>query len=157
MRMTPALDAFLRRFAELGGDADRWACSDAHHPTLTFPAQHESVGSLSIDDNGDELTLELGSKHHAHFSGYNYDGESDSSRLLAAAHDAAKFAFDVMTDRVCFTVDFIDDRCIGSSHFYLDAENTTADTVRDSAIGLRGGNIRSDRFLWSSPLQPNGG
>ena len=155
--MTPALDVFLQRFAERGGDASRWTRIDSQHPTLVFPAQNDSVGPLSIDDNGDELTLELGTKHHTHFSGYNYDGKSDLARLLAAANNAAEFAIDVIADRVCFTVDYLDDRCIGSSHFYLDAENTTADTVRDTTIGLRGGNIRSDRFLWSSPLQPNGG
>ena len=112
---------------------------------------------LSVDDNGDELTLELGKKHHTHFPGYSYDGDSDERRLAAAANDAAQFAIDVINDRVCFTVDYLDDRCIGSSHFYLDAENTTADTVRDSSAGVRGGNIRSDRFLWSTPLQANGG
>lgn len=155
--MTPALDAFLKRFAELGGDAARWRNADARHPKLVLQAQHDGVGPLAIDDNGDELTLELGTKHHTHFSGYNCDGDSDLSRILAAAHDAAQFAIDVVSDRVCFTVDYLDDRCIGSSHFYLDAENVTADTVRDSTIGTRGGNIRSDRFLWSSPLQPDGG
>ena len=155
--MTPALDAFLRRFAELGGDADRWEQSEASNATLTFPALHDSIGQMSIDDNGDELTLELGTKHHTHFSGYSYEGNSEHERLLAAAHDAAAFAFDVISDRVCFSVDYIDDRCIGSSHFYLDAVNATADTVRDTMIGVRGGNIRSDRYLWSSPLQPEHG
>ncbi len=155
--MTPALDAFLKRFAELGGEADCWVHADARHPTLVLPSQHDDVGPLSIDDNGDELTLELGTKHHTHFSGYNYDGDSDDSRLLAAAHDAARFAMDVIANRVCFTIDYLDDQCVGSSHFYLDAENTTADTVRETSIGLRGGNIRSDRFLWSTPLQQDGG
>lgn len=155
--MTPALDVFLQRFAELGGAADHWTLVDARHPTLMFPAKHESVGPLSIDDNGDELTLELGTKHHTHFSGYNYDGESEVARLLAAARSAANFAIDVIADRVCFTVDYLGDRCIGSSHFYLDDENTTADTVRDTSIQMRGGNIRSNRFLWSSPLQQSDG
>ncbi|KLU03631.1 hypothetical protein RISK_004038 [Rhodopirellula islandica] len=155
--MTPALNAFLERFAELGGDANGWLQTESRYPTLTLPAKHKDVGPLCIDDNGDELTLEVGTKHHTHFSGYNYDGDSDDSRLLAAAHDAARFAIDVIADRVCITTDYLDDRCIGSSHFYLDAENVTADTVRDSLIGVRSGNIRSDRFLWSSPLQVNGG
>ncbi|TWU59967.1 hypothetical protein Poly51_02400 [Rubripirellula tenax] len=155
--MTPALNAFLERFAELGGDTSRWLQAGSRYPTLILPARHNDVGPLSIDDNGDELTLELGTKHHTHFSGYSYDGDSDDLRLLAAAHDVARFVMDVIADRVCFTTDYLNDRCIGSSHFYLDAENTTADTVRDTLIGLRGGNIRTDRFLWSSPLQQNDG
>ena len=152
--MTPALDAFLKRFSELGGDAERWTSADARNQTLMLPAQHDGVGPLSVEDNGQELTLELRAKHHTHFSGDNHAGDSEELRLLAAAHDCAEFAIDVIADRVCFTVDYLDGRCIGSSHFYLDAENTTADTVRDTTIGIRGGNIRSDRFLWSAPLQP---
>ena len=87
--MTPALNAFLERFAELGGDANQWVQTESRYPTLTFPAKHDDVGPLSIDDNGDELTLELGTKHHTHFSGYSYDGDSDEARLRAAAQDAA--------------------------------------------------------------------
>ncbi len=151
--MTTNLEAFLQRFVELGGDASRWARTDAQFPTLILPALHDDVGPLSIDDNGDELTIELNEKHHTHFSGYNYDGESAEQRMIAAVHDAARFAFDVLSDRICFTVDFIDGRCVGSSHFYLEAESTTAETVRDTIIGTRGGNIRSDRYLWSTPLQ----
>ncbi len=150
--MTPALKQFLTRIGELGGSINSWVYADSDRPTLTHPANHESVGPLAVDDNGDELTVEIGTKHHTHYSGYNFDGDSDELRLLAASIAAADFVYDVMMDRVCITVDYLHERCIGSSHFYLDTENTTADTVRDTCIGLKGGNIRSERYLWSGPI-----
>jgi len=153
MRKAPALDAFLTRINELGGSIDSWVYTNSDRPTLTLAATHDSVGPLAVDDNGDELTVEIGTKQHTHFSGYSFDSDSDQSRLLAAAKDAAAFVYDVTMDRVCFTVDYLHERCIGSSHFYLDNENTTADTVRDTCIGLRGGNIRSERYLWSGPVR----
>jgi len=155
--MTPALETFFHRFAELGGDPLRWRQTEGSLPALAYPAAHTEVGGLSIEDNGDELTVEIGNKHHTHFSASDHDGDSHDVRITAAALAAAQFAIDVIHDRVCFTVDFRHDRCLGSSHVYLDAENATLDVVREPGFGQRGGRIRSNRFVWSTPLQQGDG
>ena len=87
------------------------------------------------------------------------DGSGQSERAIphatdiaGAAIDAARFVYALMSDGVCVTVDYLDGRCVGSSHFFLDAENLTPDTVGRSQTGIRGGNIRTERFIWSGPV-----
>lgn len=89
-------------------------------------------------DESDELTVEIGRLYHSHFT---------------LPGDAAKFVASLIADRICVTLDFIGDRCIGSSAFALDAEGATPGSLRDTGIGLKGGNIRSERYLWSGPVR----
>jgi hypothetical protein len=119
---------------------------------LTLPAKCELVGPLVVSDDDVELTVVIGTLHHTHFSAWNCRGDSESVKMLEVAQNAAAFVADVLMDRVCFTIDYSDKRCIGSSHFYLDAENATVETLRESIFGLRGGNIRTERFLWTGPI-----
>ncbi len=65
----------------------------------------------------------------------------DTTDVLRAAIDAARFVLALMSDGVCVTVDYLDSRCIGSSHFFLDSENRTPDTIGNSRAGIRGGNM----------------
>jgi hypothetical protein len=149
--MTPTLNKFAARLAELQGTPRRFKYVHEPQPAATIPAQHEAVGGITIYDDGDELTIEIGHKHHTHVSCYNYERFPEADRLNLVARDAAQFVDDVMCDRVCITVDFIGERCIGSSHFYVAEENLGANLVRAFADAMSG-ERRSERFLWSGPI-----
>ena len=150
--MTPTLNKFAARLAELQGTSRKFKYTNGPPPAAVIPAQHEAVGDITIYDDGDELTIEIGHKHHTHVSCYNYDRFPEAERLSMVARDAAEFVNDVMTDGVCITVDFIGERCIGSSHFYHDVDNASSGLVRGLAVGATSGERRSERFLWSSPI-----
>jgi hypothetical protein len=149
--MTPTLNKFAARLAELQGTPRRFKYVHEPQPTAIIPAQNEAVGDIKIYDDGDELTIEIGHKHHTHVSCYNYDSFPEAERLNMVARDAAQFVDDVMCDRVCITADFIGERCIGSSHYYIGAENSETSLVR-GFVGATSGERRSERFLWSGPI-----
>ena len=108
---------------------------------------------MTIYDDGDELTIDIGHKHHTHVPTYNYDRFPEGERLRMVARDAAEFVNDVMCDRVCITVDYVGDRCIGSSHYYDDEDNESSSMVRGIGVGTILGERRSQRFRWSGPLE----
>lgn len=134
--MTPTLQSVLSRLKTRGVIVEvRFVAGPPAQ--LTVPPENAETGGITIFDEPDELTVELEGKHHSHFQ---------------TPHEAADFVADIIAERVCVTVDYLGDRCIGSSHFRLDHEGVARETLRDSLAGLRGGNIRSERFLWSGPV-----
>lgn len=150
--MTPTLASFVARLQQLQGAS--LAMTLAHGPpaTATIPARHQDVGDITVYDDGDELTIEIGHKHHTHISSYNYDSFPEAERLGKVALDAAAFVDDIIHDRVCITVDFKGEQCIGSSHYYLDDNETSSSIVRGIGGGTMPGESRSERFLWSGPI-----
>ena len=147
--MTPNLKLFLDRCAEQGLGETNWTYTDMPTNRLTLSVSIGDLSPVVVHDDGDEFTIDMGEKHHTHFHGRRYP---DGVDVEGAASDAATFVGALLRDGVCVTVDYLGGRCIGSSHFFLDAENLTADTVRESRAGIRGGNIRTERFLWSGPV-----
>lgn len=134
--MTPKLETVSSRLKTLCVIAEiRFSAGPPAQ--LTIPPENAATGGITVYDEPHELTVELAGKHHSHFQ---------------SPHDAADFVADIISERVCVTVDYLGDRCIGSSHFRLDHEDVTRETLRDSLAGLRLGNIRSERFLWSGPV-----
>lgn len=150
--MTPTLEVFAERLAVLRGTSLKLGYAEGPIPSITIRAENELVGDLTIYDDGDELTIDIGRKHHTHVSAYNYDRHPDTERLKMVAQDAAAFVDDVMRDRVCVTVNFQGERCIGSSHFYLDEENASSSLVQEIAVAATSGGRRSEQFLWSGPI-----
>lgn len=150
--MTPTLNKFAARLAEIQGTPRKLRYSDGPPPAATIPGENVAVGDMTIYDDGDELTIDIGRKHHTHISCYNYDRFPEAERLEMVARDAAEFVNDVMCDRVCITVDYIGERCIGSSHFYDDEDNQSSSMVRGIGVGGTSGERRSERFRWSGPL-----
>jgi hypothetical protein len=151
--MTPTLEKFVRAFDALGGDTQAWVYNIGPPPYLTHAASHPDVGPLLIYDDGDELTVCLDQKHHSHIATYNYLQKPESERLSMVALETAQFVNAILSDRVLFTVDFVGSDCCGSSHVYLDNERHETESLRVS-IGLRGGNIRTERYFWSGPYNP---
>ncbi len=157
--MTPTLTNFLACLKTLGVSpaydyaASAYVNNAPSSPSITIPAKHDSVGHLKVYDDGDELTVELGELHHAHFSAYNYDAETGEQRLLSATEDAAKFVADILDDRVFISIDYSAERCIGSSHGYLDSASQPTDLVRlPDAPLFHNECTRSERYVWSGPI-----
>ena len=136
LSVTPALQSVSSRLRQRGVNVD--LCFVTGSPArLAIPPLNDATGGITVYDEPHELTVELDGKHHSHFK---------------TPEEAADFVADIITEQVCVTVDYLGDRCLGSSHFRLDQEGVTRETLRDSLVGLRGGNIRSERFLWSGPV-----
>lgn len=149
--MTPTLNKFAARLAELQGTPCKFKYVREPQPAATIRAQHEAVGDITIYDDGDELTIDIGRKHHSHVSCYNYDRFPEAERLDMAARAAAQFVHDFMCDRVCIAVDFFGEQCVGSCHYYRAEGNSNISLVRAFA-GATMGERRTARFLWSGPL-----
>ena len=150
--MTPTLDEFTAHLGELeGAPRDFRFCESP--PAAVIPAKHEAVGDLTVFDDGDELTIDIGYKHHLHFSCDNYDEHPESERLSVVARDAAVFVHDILCDRVCITVDYVGEDLVSSSDFYIDESNACSSVVRGIvALTPTTGERRSERFLWSGPI-----
>ncbi|TWT55349.1 hypothetical protein [Allorhodopirellula solitaria] len=147
--MTPNLDLFLEACAGAGVPRLSWLYTFDSGHRLTLAAQFGDLSPVLVHDYDDEFVVDLGTKHHTHFHGSRYP---DATDMAGAAKDAAQFVFALMSDGVCVSVDYLDGRCIGSSHFFLDAERLTPGTVGKSQIGIRGGNIHTERFTWSGSV-----
>lgn len=157
--MTPTLDSFVDRLRIYGVTpkyevvASKWVSNALSSPSLVIPAANDSVGALTVYDDDNELTVEIGQLHHTHFSAYNYDGETNEQRLGAAIEDAARFVADVFADRIYISVDFAGERCIGSSHSNLRSGSPPTDLVRmTDAPLLHNEATRSERYVWSGPI-----
>src|SRR6056297_1149386 len=133
VKLTPALRSVAAQLTNLGIIADLEFVADSP-ARLSIPPKNAATGGIAVYDEPHELTVALEGKHHSHFQ---------------TPEEAADFVADIINERVCVTVDYLGDRCIGSSHFKLDQHGVTRETLRDSLTGIRGGNIRSERFLWS--------
>ena len=134
--MTPALQSVSSRLTKHSMNVD-FKFILGPPAQISIPAKNDETGGITVFDEPDELTVEIEGKHHSHF---------------LTPEEAADFVADIINERVCLTVDYLNDRCIGSSYFHLDREGVTAETLRNSLIGKRGGNIRTERFLWSGPI-----
>ena len=150
--MTPTLKHFVARLQELQGPSLSIMFADGPPPTVIIPAKHQLVGSISVYDDCDELTIEVGEKHHTHISGYNYGSYPEEERLEVVARNAAEFVDDIMSDRVCIAVDFKGEQCIGSSHYFVNETNINSSMVRGIGQEPITGESRSERFLWSGPI-----
>jgi len=147
--VTPHLELFLTACANLGLERSSWVYTDTPNHRLTLTAPTGFLSPIVVHDDGNEFIVDLGVMHHTHFRGSRYPDATDVS---GAATDAARFVQILLSDRVCVTVHYLDGRCTGSSHFFLDTENLTPDTVGPSRVGIYGGNIRTERYLWSGAV-----
>jgi len=147
--VTPNLNLFLDAWADLGLDRSMWRYTDDPNHRLTWPGPNGDLCPIVVHDDNDEFIVDMGTKHHTHFRGSRYPYATD---VIGAAVDAARFVYALISDDVCVTVDYLDGRCIASSHFFLDAENLTPETVGRSRVGVQGGNIQTERFIWSGPV-----
>lgn len=77
---------------------ERSTASDA---IVVFPAKHSDVGNLEVYDDGDELTVYVGSFTHVHFNNYD-EGLTEAERAERIAGDVVGFVEDILADRIEF-------------------------------------------------------
>lgn len=134
--VTPALHSFASQLEKRGLNPEL-RFMPGPPARITIPAKNTATGGVLVYDDSCDVTVELQGKHHSHFS---------------TPREAADFVADLITERIGVTVDYLGDRCIGSSDFQLEKEGFTVEALRNSPTGLTGGNVRSERFLWSGPV-----
>jgi hypothetical protein len=147
----PSFLAFLDELKLRGYDVSTWFYEQCDKPTLRLAAKNPLVGPLVLYDDGDELSLAVGTKYHLHFSDQEFDNDS-SYRMHTASELAAEFSDEVLNDRIGVAVHYDDRGCLGASLIYLDSHGLTPETFKCSSIGIEGGLIRTERFLWSGPV-----
>jgi hypothetical protein len=153
LKMAPYTLAFLEELKIRGYDVSEWSYEEGEIPTLRLEAKNAMVGPLVLFDDRAELTLEVGSKYHCHFDGQETD-EYGSDRMYAASMLAADFVDRILSERIGIAVHYNDRGCIGTALIYLDELGLTSENLKYSNIGVCGGLIRTERFLWSGPV-PN--
>jgi len=129
--LIPALEAaFPERGLRLGGERGAIA---------TFPAQHPSVGNITIWDDGDEATVEIGRITHGQFNPYAPE-LSDQAVAAAVTEMVIAFLENVFCDRVLFDVD--------------KSRRSGGWQVFDHPVGSVPNDDTKDFFVWSRPLEP---
>jgi hypothetical protein len=68
------------------------------NPVIIIPAQHPAVGNISIWDDADEVTLEIGDITHGHFGVYNTPGAEELAQ--AVTEQVIAFLDTLFADRV---------------------------------------------------------
>lgn len=76
-------DKLLPRLAE-NFPKESFRVGDAPDPIALFIAKHQSVGDLSIWDDGDEVTVSIGDISHGHFSSFDSDLTQSEMELEVA-------------------------------------------------------------------------
>lgn len=153
--MTPTLERLADCLRSFGVTNGAWRFVSGDRPHLVVDAAHDAVGPLTVYDDAGELTLEFGRCYHCHFDGCESDlpsNATETQRLDAAATLAAEFVARILSLRVGVAVHYCGGRCIGASLIYLDDAGIDASELGSSSTGLYGGNVRSDRFLWTGPV-----
>ncbi len=103
----------------------------------TFPAQHPSVGDITIWDDGDEATIEIGKITHGHFNPYAPEW-SDEAVAEAVTEMVLEFLEEVFCDRVLFHVD--------------KGRKSGGWQVFDHSVSSAAEDNTKDFFVWSGPL-----
>ncbi|QDV88802.1 hypothetical protein [Planctomycetes bacterium TBK1r] len=153
--MTPTLQHFIDELAAQGVDDPGWRLELDERPHLVLDPLDNVVGPLEVWDDTCELTLVFGKCYHCHFDGCESDllaSATDEQRLAAAASLTAEYVARILDSRIGVAVHYRGDTCIGAALIYLDDDGVDASQLAESTIGLYGGNIRTERFLWSGPV-----
>ncbi|MBX3416055.1 MAG: hypothetical protein KF851_00510 [Pirellulaceae bacterium] len=151
--MAPYILTFLDELKTRGYDVSEWSYEVGENSTLRLAAKNSLVGPLVLFDDREELTLEFGTKYHCHFDGQETD-EYGTDRMHAASMLAADYVDRILREQIGVAVHYNDRGCIGAALIYLDEHGLTPDNLKYSNIGVYGGLIRTERFLWSGPV-PN--
>ena len=106
------------------------------NPIIIIPAQHPAVGTISIWDDGEEVTLAIGDITHGHFSGYNTSNAEELAQ--AVVEQVIAFLDALFTD--CVLLWKTDSRGAGGWHV-LDPGHPFTDQLPAVA----------SCFVWSGP------
>lgn len=98
----------------------------------------------------------FGTFYHCHFDGSESDlpNLNREQRLDEAAKLAAEYVARILALQIGVAVHYRGQTCISASLIYLDDDGVDASSLAASSLGLYGGNVRTERFLWTGPV-PN--
>lgn len=150
--MSPNLLEFLDELKTRGYNVSEWSYEECEKPTLWLAAKNPLVGPLVLYDDGEEVSLEVGTKYHLHFYGQEFYANG-TVRMHTASMLAADFVDRVLSERIGVAVHYDDRGCLGAALIYLDDHGLTPESLKHSSVGIDGGFIRTERFLWSGPVQ----
>lgn len=112
--MPPYFFAFLDELKKREHNVESWQfTSDETCPKLTLAARHPCVGPLVLYDEGNELTLEFGTKYHCHFHGSEAISR-EADKMIEASRLAANFVDRILHERIGVAVYFNDRGCTGA-------------------------------------------
>jgi hypothetical protein len=89
--------------------------TDDSKEILRVPAAAMEVGDLVVYNEGDELTICVGTIFHSHYGEYLDAGDSASEKLQFVMCQAVEWIVDILADRIRFRVEFEGGRVIGGS------------------------------------------
>ena len=87
--------------------SDRW--------TMIIAAADGEVGDMTIWDDGNELTVDIGQKYHSRFCPLTQDGSSELERRKNAAKSALDFVEQTLNDSVNFRIEYANGHCKSAS------------------------------------------
>jgi len=118
---------------------DRFGCSafhsgDAAEEIAIFPAAHPDVGDVVVSDDGDEITVTVGSISHGHFNAFDLSPDQAAQRI---AEDVA---------------DFIESLFAGRVLLWKNRQGSSGgwDTVAEGETPTRRANVFN--YLWTGPI-----
>jgi hypothetical protein len=86
---------------------------------LRVPAAAMAVGDLVVYNDGDELTICVGTIFHSHYGEYLAAGDSESEKLQFVICQAVERIVDILADRIRFRVEFEGGHVIGASSWHI--------------------------------------
>ena len=113
-------------------------------PCAVFPGTHPGIRSVSIHDDGDELTLCVDDLTHGHFSEYT-EGLSETEREQRIVDSAVEFLDALFADKVVVW---------GRQHMGGWYRPEWGDPGRNTVIHIGGAGSRAavQEFVWSRPF-----
>jgi hypothetical protein len=93
--------------------------TDDSKEILRVPAAAMEVGDLVVYNDGDELTICVGTIFHSHYGDYLAAGDSESEKLQFVMRQAIERIADILADRIRFRVEFEGGRVIGGSSWCI--------------------------------------
>ena len=135
------LDAISQSETVLAGhteiQSDRW--------TMVIAAADSEVGDMTIWDDGDELTVDIGQKYHSHFCPLMQDGYSELERRRSAAKSALKFVQQTLNDSVNFRIEYVNGNCKSASCWNINSSDHGPSPQTDAFLTFKWSGV-TERF-----------
>jgi hypothetical protein len=149
--MTEWLKLVAEELSMLRDPPPAFAFRDGPRPALVIKEVHPAVGELTIDDDGEELTVCVGRVFHDHFFPAATERREGLDLTASIACDVAEFVADVLTDRLFFAVHYCGDRVV-SFESGIVGEDWPSYPIQPVSEPIPAYETRSRAYLWSGPI-----
>ncbi|HEV7282473.1 MAG TPA: hypothetical protein VGN57_19880 [Pirellulaceae bacterium] len=149
--MTEWLKLVVERLSAVCVPAPPLAFRKGPPPALVIAEVHPAVGELSVEDDGDELTVCVGRVYHQHFFPMVTEPREGLGMTEAIARDVAEFVAAVLADRIFFAVHYDGDRVVSFESGVV-GEDEPSYPIQPAGEPMPAGETRSRAYLWSGPV-----